>query len=312
MVDSADVSERIDDLLAVETPSGGTVRIPRIRLGGGDGPRVVLVAGLRGDTPEGVRVVHSVLRFLRTTPLQGTVDVFPCLNPMAAHLSTRLWPGFDVDLARAFPGREDGHVPAQVAHAFLHAVEGAAQVIELRGAHPAFREEPTAQVRADQPEAIERAHDANVRLVWMRPPDPAGSSSLTAHVPGLLRLDGGLGGRLDDRAGAELADGVLHVLARMGLVPDGALPFHWAALHRARAVADDQVVAVRAPVGGLFLPTVAVGAAVRAGEPIGELVEPLTGEALAPVPSPGTGLLLARRESPVVYAGSLVARVVLG
>jgi predicted deacylase len=45
---------------------------------------------------------------------------------------------------------------------------------------------------------------------------------------------------------------------------------------------------------------------------LGEVVEPFTGELLESLESPVSGTVLAIREQPVVYPGTLVARVVEG
>ena len=67
---------------------------------------------------------------------------------------------------------------------------------------------------------------------------------------------------------------------------------------------------MRAGRGGLFLPGTGPWTEVEAGAPLGEVVDPVTGEVLEVVPSPCEGRTLAVREQPVVYPGTLVARVV--
>lgn len=306
------MSESFAAVCTVDLPTGDTVDIIRRRFGAGE-PKIVIIAGIRGDTPEGIRVAQVVTRHVRAQAarLQGTIDIFPCVNPMAAHQGARHWPGLDVDLNRRFPGRVDGHAPDQVAHALLTEVADAAQVLELRGAHPAFREEPHAMVRVDRPVALRRAMRANVRAVWQRQADPEESGTFAAFVPDLIRLEGGSGNRLTEGVGAELSDGVLNLLAEMGIFPEDALPFHWAGIQRPRAVTDAEVLRVRADRGGLYLPIGKIGATVAAGEAIGEVVEPTTGETLEVVGAPADGWILAMREQPVVYPGSLVARLVV-
>lgn len=151
---------------------------------------------------------------------------------------------------------------------------------------------------------------ANVRLVRLRTPQLGNDGSLGAQIPGLICLDGGTGTRLDDH-GKDLADGVCNILCMLGILPDDALPFHWAALCRPVVADDRHVVAVRATRGGLFLPGGDLWAEIAAGEPMGEVVDPLTGEVREVIISNVAGQLLARREQPVVYPGSLVARLVV-
>ncbi|MDP2305295.1 MAG: succinylglutamate desuccinylase/aspartoacylase family protein [Pseudomonadota bacterium] len=306
------MSERLEEICSIELPTGEAVGVHRRRFTGGAGPHVAVVAGVRGDTPEGTRVAHAVGRHLSAhhERLSGTVDIYPCVNPLAAHHGARHWPAFDLDLNRRFPGRADGHAPDRVARALTDAVRSADQVIELRGAHPAFREETQAHIRHDQPIALERALRANVRVVWRRSADLEGTGTLAGEVPGLICLEGGVGNRLTDGVGLELCDGVLNLLVVLGVLPEDALPFHWAAIQRPLVATDADVVRVRATRGGLFLPAGRMWAEVEAGAPLGEVVDPIAGETREIVTAPIAGRVLALREQPVVYPGSLVARLV--
>lgn len=305
------MSESLETLCSVELPTGEEVAVHRRRFGTGMAPRVAIVAGVRGDTPEGTRVAHAVGRHLATVAdrLTGTVDLYPCVNPLAAHHGARNWPGFDLDLNRRFPGREDGHAPDRVAAALLSAVRQADQVIELRGAHPAFREATQAHVRHDHPEAVDRAMRSNVRLLWKRATVIDGTGTLASQLPGLICLEGGSGNRLTDGVGLELSDGVLNLLTVLGILPEDAVPFHWAAIQRPSVAEEGDVLRVRATRGGLFLPAGTVWSEVGAGAILGEVVDPISGEAREQITSPMAGRVLAMREQPVVYPGSLVARL---
>ncbi|MFT5683773.1 MAG: putative deacylase [Myxococcota bacterium] len=302
----------LKSLIEMELPSGDQVSVFRRRYGSGSGPRVAVVAGIRGDAPEGIRVAHRVAGFLATIEeqLTGTVDIYPCANPLAAEQGSRRWPFFDVDLNRLFPGRIDGHPPDRTAHALCSDVRGADLVIELRGARPSFREAPQAHVRKRHTASAELAKSANVAVVWSRTPGPVAPSTFAHQFAGSIVLEGGSGNRLTDSVGRDLRDGVLNLLSAKGVLPESALPFHWAALQRPLSVTDDQVFRIRTERSGLFLPTGDLWAEVDKGEPIGDLIEATTGELLCQVLSPVAGRLLAIREQPAVFLGTMVARVV--
>lgn len=298
-------------VIEIELPSGDTAPVVCRRFGSGPS-RVVIAAGIRGDAPEGIRVAHRVSSFLESQEdrLQGTVDIYPCANPLAAHRGTRTWPFFDTDLNRLFPGRIDGHPPAQVARALCDDIGGAQQVIELRGARPAFSEASQAIVRHDHEASALLASHANVAVVWRRTPGPAAPATFAHQFPGSIVLEGGTGNRLTAGVGNDLADGVLNILVHLKVLPESDLPFHWAAIRRPVHVTDEQVHRVRAERGGLFLPASAIWAEVEQGESLGEIVDPLTGQTREEVRSPVSGKILAIRELPVVFPGTMVARVV--
>ena len=76
----------ISSIIELELPSGSKVVVHRRRFGHEEGKRVVFVAGIRGDAPEGIRLAHSIAEFLEQheSSLNGIVDIYPCVNPLAA------------------------------------------------------------------------------------------------------------------------------------------------------------------------------------------------------------------------------------
>lgn len=301
-------------VIQVELPSGDELAIVRWRFGqaGPGTPRVAIVAGIRGDAPEGIRVAHQVARALEDVEdrLNGVVDVYPCANPLGAHQGTRLWPFFDVDLNRLFPGKASGHQPDRVAHALTTDIRGATQVVELRGAREAFSEVIHAQVRERDTAAAELAMGANVAMVWTRKPGPAATQTFAHQFPGTIVLEGGTGNRLNNTVGQDLEEGVLHLLTQVGILAESDLPFHWAAMNRPVMVDDSKVFRVRAERSGLFLPEFEVWGEVEAGETLGTVIDPESGMVHQTIQSPTTGRVMAVREHPVVYPGTMVARVV--
>jgi len=302
-------------VIRVELPSGDELAIVRRRYGrgGADAPRVAIVAGIRGDAPEGIRVAHRVAAMLEDCEerLNGIVDIYPCANPLGAHEGSRYWPFFDVDLNRLFPGNPNGHPPECVAHALYQDIVGSTQVVELRGARSAFSEVTHAQVRDRDAEAAALASGANVTVVWSRSSGPAATSTFAHQFPGAIVLEGGTGNRLTPGVGKDLAEGVAHLLTQVGVLGEGDLPFHWAALARPVHVTDAQVFRVRAETSGLFLPQINVWGEVEQDAVLGEIIDPSTGATRETITSPATGRVMAMREHPVVYPGTMVARVVL-
>jgi predicted deacylase len=144
----------------------------------------------------------------------------------------------------------------------------------------------------------------------MRSPGPAAPTTFPYQFTGSIVLEGGSGNRLTPDVGRDLRDGVLNVLTMLGVLSEQNLPFHWAALQRPGQVSDADVVRVRATRSGLFMPTGQVWGVVQAGAPLGEVIDPASGALLESVVSPMDGRLLAVREHPAVYPGTMVARVV--
>ena len=75
-------------------------------------------------------------------------------------------------------------------------------------------------------------------------------------------------------------------------------------------VDDAHVFRVRSECSGLFLPQFNVWSEVQEGVALGTVIDPENGSVLERISSPATGRVMAVREHPVVYPGTMVARVV--
>jgi hypothetical protein len=72
---------------------------------------------------------------------------------------------------------------------------------------------------------------------------------------------------------------------------------------------DGNVHFLNAEVSGVFVPTAAHWMSVGERQVLGRIVSGLRGEVLAEVRSPVEGVLFTLREYPLVYEGSLLARI---
>lgn len=63
---------------------------------------------------------------------------------------------------------------------------------------------------------------------------------------------------------------------------------------------------------GIFIPSVEHDGIVKKGQELAVIADPLTGEVRQTLMAPADGLLFTLREYPVVYPGSLLARILTG
>jgi predicted deacylase len=75
---------------------------------------------------------------------------------------------------------------------------------------------------------------------------------------------------------------------------------------------EKEVNFINAKASGIFMPSVKHLDEIKKGEGVGEIFNSLTGEVEEQVISPCDGVIFTLREYPVVYEGSLIARVLGG
>ena len=106
--------------LAPEAPG---ISIPLLLVVGSKaGKTLVVTAGIHGDEFEGVRAILDTYALLDPTVMTGTMIAVPVANPPAFWSGTRVSPLDNKNLARVFPGRENGTPTDVVAFHLGHAV----------------------------------------------------------------------------------------------------------------------------------------------------------------------------------------------
>jgi predicted deacylase len=151
----------------------------------------------------------------------------------------------------------------------------------------------------------------NLDLIWVHEAstvlEHTVAHSLNASGVPCLVVEMGVGMRVTPAFAEQVAIGILHAARALGvLAGDLALE---PATHAPLVAHDGNVHYVNAEVSGLFVANAAHWMRVGRGQRLGRIVSPLAGEALAEVRSPVEGILFTLREYPLVYEGSLLARI---
>ena len=279
-----------------------------------DLPRACIVTGIHGDELEGQYAVFELARRLRENPqhLRGIVDIYPAANPMGIGAIERGIPQFDLDMNRIFPGNNAASPFESMAAELVADVRGAAVAFDIHASNIFLREIP--QIRINEVSAerlVPLAKRANVDFVWIHANATVlkGTFAYSMNALGVptLVVEAGVGMRITPEVGRQLADGMLAVLAEVGIwtgpVPDVRTP---------TISTDGEVSFVNADAAGVFVPSVEHRLHVEKGQIIGHILDCGEGAVIQELVAPASGLLFTLREYPIVYPGSLIARVLGG
>ena len=309
---------RRETFFSLELPYRERLALERTVFEGGAGPRLAVVSGIHGDELEGLYVCHRLAAALealeKTRPeaLLGSLELYPALNPLGLDTLTRAVPIYGVDLNRNFPGDAGGLLPHRITDAAMRALAGAALVVDLHASNVYLREIPQVRIaRAFVDTLVPLARGMNLDLIWVHEASTVLEHTLAhslnaAGVPCLV-IEMGVGMRVTPRFAEQVVIGILHACRALGvLAADLELE---PASHAPLVAHDGNVHYVNAEVSGLFVPDAAHWMAVGWGQRLGRILSPLAGEPLAEVRSPVEGILFTLREYPLVYEGSLLARI---
>ena len=275
--------------------------------------RVCIVTGTHGDELEGQMVCYLVAKQLNEhlDLLDGTVEIYPALNPLGIDTIQRGIPNFDLDMNRIFPGNPNGTMAEQAAHLIVEDLKGADLVFDIHSSNLYLRETP--QVRnnvLNEEDLVPLAQRLNIDFVWVHDAATVLESTLAHSLNSTgtkcLVAELGVGQRINHKMCNRLTLGIFNLMKDMGMWKgevDQSL------ISKPIVCKGDSVEFLNAATSGIFITELKCGVVVAEGEEIGQIVEPMTGEVLSSVVSPVEGYMFTIRAYPIVYEGSLMARV---
>jgi len=276
--------------------------------------RICIVTGLHGDELEGQYVCYELIKKITKNIefLNGIVDIYPTLNPLGIDSIHRGMPTFDLDMNRIFPGSENGAMAEHVAAKIIEDIDGSDMCIDLHSSNIFLREIPQVRVSEHIAEKLlPYAKLLNTDFVWVHPVTTVLESTLTynlnsRNIPTLL-VEMGVGMRITKEYGDQLVNGIFNLMKEMNIWTGDVSP-----VKDAIVSTEKEVEIINSQSSGIFMSTLNHLAEIKKGDIIGEIFNPLTGEIEEKVISPCDGMLFTLREYPVVYEGSLIARVLGG
>ena len=273
--------------------------------------RPSLVTGTHGDELEGQYLAYMVGSFLdaHIGQLDGIVDIYPALNPMGIDSITRGIPMFDLDMNRVFPGTERGTMVEVICSSIVDDLSGSDMCIDVHSSNIFLKEIP--QVRISVPTAktlVPYAKMLNIDFVWIHDAATVLESTLahTLNSRGTktLVVEMGVGMRITKEYCQQLFDGVLNLMKELGMWKGETSPVREPIISEGHKVGF-----VNSDAAGIFVPCAGFGDTVKQGDHIGDVVDPLTSRVVEKVLAVCDGMIFTLREYPVVYGGSLLARI---
>lgn len=274
--------------------------------------RISIISGTHGDELEGQLVIFLLANWINenSDKLKGIVDIYPAVNSLGVDTITRAFPKYEVDLNRAFPGGEDDFLPGQVVHALAQDVKGSDIAIDIHSSNIFLREIPQIRINKEfSKSTLPLAKKLNCDFIWIHDAvtvlEATFSHTMNSMGTKTLVVEMGVGMRLTKEYGTQLLNGILNLMKEEGIIECEE------AFENREAFSSEigDVFYLNSPRSGLFVPSLDHCAIIKKGDKIGDIVDPLKGSVLATLNAPNDGILFTLREYPVVYEGSLLARI---
>lgn len=304
----------IKTVTSAELPVNEIFSIQKQRIKNGRShKRVCIVTGTHGDELEGQYVCWNLLQKVQQNleNLDGILEIYPAINPLGVNAMTRGVPQFDLDMNRIFPGNKNGTFVEYTAAEIIDDLDGADVVVDIHASNIFLTEVPQVRVNVESVDYLmDLAKSVNCDFIWVHSAATVLESTLAYSLNSIdtptLVVEMGVGMRITKEYGDQLTDGIFNLMKKIGIwkgeVPQVRTPI----IGRDE---DNCVSFLNADKSGVFLPDVKHWTDVKKGQEIGKIINPLTGNIEESLISPIEGKIFTIREYPIVYAGSLIARV---
>ncbi|MBX3439345.1 MAG: succinylglutamate desuccinylase/aspartoacylase family protein [Planctomycetaceae bacterium] len=289
-------------------------------IGENTGPHLLITGGVHGDEFEPIAAIRRLIGHFKNSDshaagICGRVTFVPIVNE-AAYLRGHRCADDGLDLARTCPGRPDGSITEQTAHALSELIRTADFYIDLHSGGTEFSVLPLAGYMLHADIAIletqrRMARAFNLPVVWGTSADLDGRSlsvARDADVPAIYCEY--LGAATCSHQGVEAyVNGCLNVMTELKMlerdVPPNSVEY---VIEDPRPASGHLQVHHPSPVDGLFEPAVTLGDAVDRGAPLGTVFD-LHDGAAHNVFAEHHGIVLVLRTFPRVRRGDSVGVV---
>jgi predicted deacylase len=280
---------------------------------GQPGPDLLITAGVHGDEHVPMQAVRDLIQHFREDAalrqsLRGSVTLVPVVNESAFARGHRC--GSDnLDLARTCPGKPDGSVTEQTAHALSRLIESADFYIDLHSGGTELSVFPLAGyvLHADRKiletqRAMARAF--NLAFVWGTSAELHGRSLSVARDAGVpaiyMEYLGGISPSPEGRAAG--AEGCLNVMSQLEMLEREPPPCAVEEIiEDTRPQSGHMQICNPAPITGFFEARVKLGDTVGVGDVLGS-ISSLAGDETREVLSEQAGRVIVLRKYPRVNA----------
>lgn len=267
------------------------------------GPRLLITSVIHGDEINGVEVARRLLsRKMRN--LKGDLLLIPVVNLPAFLARSRYLPDRR-DLNRLFPGSATGSFGARLARILTRDV--AATCTHCIDLHTGAVNRPNLpQIRYSEsvPGCREMA-DAFGAPVMIQSDVRPGSfrEVFTKKDKPMLMFEGGEAGNIEPAPVRLAFSGTLSVMRHLGMLRPLKTK-----TRASKSVLCHESCWIRAPRGGIFLPSVELGVIVNKGKVLGEIGDPF-GTETTPIPSEYDGVIIGRARNAVIDEGDGVFHI---
>lgn len=236
--------------------------------------------------------------------LNGTVDIYPALNPLGIDSINRGIPLFDLDMNRIFPGTYDGAIAECIAADIINDISGADICIDIHSSNIYLKEIP--QIRINEinaDELVPYAKLLNCDFIWVHSSATVLESTLaySLNTTGTktLVVEMGVGMRIT------AVDAILRFMSKRGIINAKIVNGY-----NTEIISENRLIQIHSQIAGIYKSYVKAGDEIQSGNLLCEIIDPLEGNTISKIYSPINGIVFFRYNRPLEFEKTVLYKII--
>lgn len=279
------------------------------------GPVLLILAAVHGDEYEGVQTLIELGHMLSPKDICGTLLMVPIANPFAYNAADRLTPEDGCNLAREFPGKDEGTLTQRLAwHLGSSLIEKADFLLDLHSGGTYYDVPELIGFYDNDSEETGRrskaaAEEFGMEVMWGHAEISPGRTVSHANAHGIpwLYTEASGGKRIKRNEQCHFREGALRLMNHLGML---LRPEQW--ITDAKPIVQYRLTgngnfdgSITAECEGFFIPSVTLLQKVKEGDSIG-IIYNCMGEVQHAYQAICSGVIVGLAGTPIVKPGSVI------
>lgn len=278
-------------------------------------PAICIMGALRGNEIQQVYICSQLNKRLKQLERQGKIApgkeilVVPTANPYSINVGKRFWPADNTDINRMFPGYNLGETTQRIAAGIFDAIRHYAYGIHLCSFYMPGSFLPHVRMMHTGFENLSLADGFGLPYTVVRNPKPYDTTTLNYNwqiwETETFSLYTSETEKINPESAQVGVEAILRFMFTQGILLEEPKPgeknvVKW----------EKDMEVIKSECAGFILPYVSVGKEVEKGELLAEIIDPYMGEVKKEIVAPERGKIFFARNKPMVYANTVLFRII--
>lgn len=274
-----------------------------------------IIGSMRGTEVQQTYICSLLVKKLKELEHNGNISankqilVIPTVNPYALNAGRKFWGVEDVDINRAFPGRERGKSTERIAKMLMDKVKDYTFGIQFTSFYIDGEFMPHVRMMETGYQNTSLANLFGLPFVVVRKPQPIDTTTLNFNWQNdntaAFSVYSGYNDTINDEKAGQAVSAVLRFLNRMGI-----LKYECMGGYISHVIEENELTNVFTSRGGFLRKIKNTGDEAKYGEVIAEIIDPLEGEIKEQIIAPTDGIIFFSQNEPLVNESDVIYKIV--